>query len=95
MHSAGPDDDARLVEREVGRVEEHDLTDLGVEGIDAERLHDVAAMVCRHRELELDAVDRLQEAQQLVQLFDAEIGRNRHDEPPAGKGQLLTRWKTA
>ena len=69
LHAAGAHDDARLVERQVGRVEEEDLPDLGVERIDAEPLQRGALLVLGDRQLELDAVGVLGQREQLGRLF--------------------------
>ena len=65
LDAAGADDDAVLVEREVGRVEEEDLADLRLERVEPERDDRRAVVRLGHGQLQLDAVrvlDQLEES---------------------------------
>ena len=67
-------DDARLVEREVGRVEEHHLADLGIQRVEPELANRGALLGGGDGELELDRVRAAQEAHQLRELRVAQAG---------------------
>ena len=67
-------DDARPIEREVGRVEEHDLADLGIERVEPERADRGSLLGGGHGELELDRVRALQQAHHLGELLVAQAG---------------------
>ncbi len=69
LNPAGASDDAHCVEVEIGRVEEEDLPDLGLERVETE-LGDRSAMIGgRNRELELDAVGLACELEHLHELL--------------------------
>lgn len=58
-HPPGSDHDLPVTERQVRRIEEHHLADLGPEHIHFQRRHRGSAVHVWHRELQLDAVGAL------------------------------------
>ena len=80
-------DDAVSVERQVGRVEEEHLADLGVEWIDPQRGDGGDVIGLRHRELQLDAVGSLDQREQAGAILVGECAVSRagcaHSFPPS------------
>ena len=74
LDTAGTDDDAALVERQLRRVEEVDLPNLSVERIHPERRRSAAPVGHRHRQLELDAVGAFRQRDQLGEILIGERG---------------------
>ena len=68
-------DDARPVERQLGRVEEHHLADLGIQRVEPERADRRALLGGGDGELELDRVRAAQEAHHLRELRIGQAGR--------------------
>ena len=69
-----PHHDALIVERQIGRVEEHDLANLGLEHIHAEGGDRRRVIGVRHGQLQLDAVGSLDQSEHLRQLLGGEHG---------------------
>ena len=74
LYPPRPHHHALIVERQIGRVEEHDLANLGLEHIHAERGDGRSVISVRHGQLELDAVGSLDQPEHLRQLFGGEHG---------------------
>jgi hypothetical protein len=64
---AGTDDDTLLVESQVRRVEEEDLTYLGLEGVHLEGLDRGPLVTVGHGQLQLHGVSTLQQGHQLLE----------------------------
>ena len=69
----GPDHDAGVVQRQLGRVEEEDLPHLRVERIDAQRRAGAGPGGLGQRELQLDAVGTLDEREDLGQFLVCQV----------------------
>ena len=78
LHPPGADHQARPVERQVGRVEEEDLADLGIDRVHAQCRDRRALIGLRDGELELDAVGAADQVAQLGELVVDEP-RARHE----------------
>ena len=72
LDPAGADHHARLVQRQVGRVEERHQPDLALERIDVQLLDRRAVALGRYGQLQLDALRALDELEQLEQLVGVE-----------------------
>ena len=78
-----------LVEREVRRVEEEDLPDLGIQRVEFEG-HDRRALVqLRDRQLQLDGVGLLEQREQPLALFLGECGLASFGSFPVPQHRLL------
>jgi hypothetical protein len=69
-------DDARPIEHEIGRVEEHDLADLRVERVEPKPSDRGTLLGGGDGELELDRIRALEQAHQLPELRIAQRGPN-------------------
>ena len=73
LHPAGSHHDACLRELQIGRVEEEDLADLGVKGIDAEGANRRPMIRRRDGQLELHGVGVPDQPEQLSELLVREL----------------------
>ena len=88
LDPARPHDDAHLVQRKVGRVEEHHLADLGIQRVEPERANGARCWAAGTVSLSSTESEAAQEAHQLRELLVGQAG-------PSGvlvAMVLLIRW---
>jgi hypothetical protein len=68
LDTACANDDTVLAEREIGRVEEEHLADLGIKRVEGERCDGRPLIRIRQGQLQLDAVGAFDERDQLLKL---------------------------
>jgi membrane protein YdbS with pleckstrin-like domain len=86
LDAASAHDDPVPVQRQVGRVEEADQPDLGIQRIHAERDHGGTVVLLGHRQLQLDAVGARRERDELLDLDVCERERGTHRLTIAARG---------